>query len=578
MGRGNGGQAGQAAAAGDADGGGEVQLGRGEMAEPVLADPELGHQHRQQCLVGVRQVRVPEQRRERVVGVPEGEVEWLQPEPRPHQPGRRGRGPAHGLLGRVQDPVQPPARALDVVDRPALEGHDEPGAGMPLDHLAVTPRERRDTRALVPEHHPQPFEGEHVRGQVGLADGEQPVEREPGVPGGEVQAHRPGHGGPGLDHVDAAAREPAADDLGQQRVDAVQRAVRPARLPGLVVAEAGDQKAGGLQVGQHLGGAGVVGQPYRGQRIDHRLGGRAQQQVPLPGMQCREDLAGHAVGHGRLLPGVPGGGRDRVRRGTDGARGEHDGRAPALGVRRDRPQHFGRRRPGVLDDQCGCFFVVHPEHAAAQDREVPAQLRDQAVEAEVPAAQQQQPQALGVGVEPLVDGADGGQRQLVGVVDHDEPRGGSVPVGCGTRVQDGGQPVGGPLAVRVQPDHAAVLLTAPAYPTAHPERLAGARGSDEQGHGAVGGPVETIEEPLPGHVGARQPRRGAAGAAGPAGLGGCRAALAGLARPLARHERPSRSGRAGSLVPYHPEAAGHPGRGACRDPVPRHPSRGVSSG
>ena len=161
------------------------------------------------------------------------------------------------------------------------------------------------------------------------------------------------------------------------------------------------------------------------------------------------------------------------------------------------------------------------------------------------------------------DGADGGRRQLVGVVDHDEPRDGSVPVGCGTRVQDGGQPVGGPLAVRVQPDHAAVLLTAPAYPAAHPERLAGSRGSDEQGHGAVGGPVETIEEPLPGHVGARQPRRGAAG---------------GLARPLARHERPSRSGRAGSLVPYHPEAAGHPGRGACRDPVPRHPSRGVSSG
>ena len=139
----------------------------------------------------------------------------------------------------------------------------------------------------------------------------------------------------------------------------IPRAARPSASSGLVVAEAGDQQAGGLEVGEHLAGARRPGSAVprsgastTGSAAVHSSRCRSRR------LQGREHLAGHAVGDAGPLPGIPGGGRDRVRRGTDGARGEHDGRAPALGARRDRLADFGVGRPGVLDDQRGRFFVV----------------------------------------------------------------------------------------------------------------------------------------------------------------------------------------------------------------------------
>ena len=90
----------------------------------------------------------------------------------------------------------------------------------------------------------------HVQ-QVGcgldVLHGEQPVEGGHDLATRQVGPDRAEHGAAGLFHVHPAGGQPAADHLGQQRVDPV--AARPGLLL-VVPAQAADQQPGGVEVGE----------------------------------------------------------------------------------------------------------------------------------------------------------------------------------------------------------------------------------------------------------------------------------------------------------------------------------------
>ena len=62
------------------------------------------------------------------------------------------------------------------------------------------------------------------------------------------------------------------------------------------VGEPADQQAGRLQAGEDLVGPRVVGQVGSGGGAHDLLGGQAQEQVPLAGLEGREHLGRHPVG------------------------------------------------------------------------------------------------------------------------------------------------------------------------------------------------------------------------------------------------------------------------------------------
>ena len=122
-----------------------------------------------------------------------------------------------------------------------------------------------------------------------------------------------------------------------------------------------------------------------------RLGGRAEQQVALVGVERPERLTGHQVGERRSRLGAA---ADEVRGGAAGARagGQHHGGAPAAGPRDDRVAGLGSAVGRVLGHQRRGLPVAEPQHVAAQHRQVAEELGHQPGEAQVPAGEQQHPQ------------------------------------------------------------------------------------------------------------------------------------------------------------------------------------------
>ena len=290
----------------------------------------------------------------------------------------------------LDDPVDPVPRTFEVVGDPSVEGDREPRVGPGFDGLRPETEVVAHLGDAVPaEDQAHALAGQQVGGLFEGVDTDQPTERLVDVTPRQVEPDRSDHGRPGLGDVDATRDEPAADHLDQQGMDAVARGHRV--LGAVVGRDPADQQPGGLEVHQHVGGLGVVGEVYGEPGRDHALGGHAEQDVPLPTGECREHFAGHPVGDGGVAGRQPVGGGDRIGRGAHCAGGQHHDRAPALRVRGHSADHVGVGRAGVFGDQRGALRVAHPQQLAPQDREVAEQFRQEPGQRQVPARDQEHP-------------------------------------------------------------------------------------------------------------------------------------------------------------------------------------------
>ena len=154
-------------------------------------------------------------------------------------------------------------------------------------------------------------------------------------------------------------------------------APRPIRRQLVLGRQPAHEQSGGLQDGEDLLGARVVGQVPCGSRAHDLVAGQAQQQMALAGLERCKDLGGDLIGHRRAAGGVPIGGREGVRGGGDRARRQDDEGAPALGPLEDRLEHRRVLGARVLDDESGRLGRVHAQELAAEGRGVPEELRHQ---------------------------------------------------------------------------------------------------------------------------------------------------------------------------------------------------------
>ena len=197
-----------------------------------------------------------------------------------------------------------------------------------------------------------PCSASDVGGGVVLAEGEQPTERHRGVAAGQVEAGRAQHGRVGLLDVDPAGRaagggppRAAAGGCGTRVPPSSASSAGPHRRPTRVTSRPVDSSVARTS-------------PARGSRVRcravsavrRRLGGRAQQQVALPGSQGGEHLAGDQVGD----PGA--GSAQRRTKSLGWARRHWRGRrAPRRRTSRrpgdDRVADLGGVGPGVLGHQ-----------------------------------------------------------------------------------------------------------------------------------------------------------------------------------------------------------------------------------
>ena len=230
--------------------------------------------------------------------------------------------------------------------------------------------------------------------------------------------------------------------------------------------------------------------------------------MPFARLQGGEHVAAQPGRDGGVAAVEAPRGRDRVGRRGDRPRGQDERGRPALGVAGHGVEHLGLLGASVHPDQRVRLGLVQAKHVAPDHGEVTEQLGHQPGERQVVAREQQQPELLGRGGEPLVDQPQCRGRQQVRVVHHDE----RAPEGiCGTGVtsvglvEELGQSLRGPGAVAADP--AGVLpVVRGAHPASDTEGLAGSDGSDQQTHARVGRLVELAPQPCAWHVDARQAR------------------------------------------------------------------------
>ncbi len=332
----------------------------------------------------------------------------------------------------------------------------------------------------------------------------------------EVETHGAQHRRARLLDVHATGGDPAADHLGQQRVDAVPPLGVLDQVPWLGPAgragatrEPRDQESGRLEVGERLRGARVTGQVGRRRGADGLLGRDAEQQVTLPRGERGEDLVRDPVDQRNPVGAQAFGRGPWVGGGGEGAGGQHDGGAPPLGAMCHESGDLGVGGPSVSGDQLGRLGVVEAQQATAEHGEVAEQLGAEPCDRQVPAREQQQPHRLGPLAEHAVEEPEAHRREAVRVVDDDQGPGTYVALVTGRLLPGLGQRrpqvVGGPRGIAVQPPGARAEVVV-VEPAPHPEGLARADRTHEQGDGGAGGRVESLPQRLARHVDLRQAR------------------------------------------------------------------------
>ena len=235
--------------------------------------------------------------------------------------------------------------------------------------------------------------------------------------------------------------------------------------------------------------------------------------MPLRARQRREDLAGHLVGDrdGALR-------QPTYRRGL-GGRAERPGcqdqdGAPALPESDDLPHDLGVGVPQMCRHERRRLRVGHPEQVATDHREEAQQLRNDPGERDVLPADEEQAHRRRLVQQALVHQPHARRGQLVGSVDHDQPRQpsrgrpGTDPLR--RAVQNGLESRGREVSVGLQPDRTVEVVSAVAHPAGDAQGLAGAGGAGHHGHAQSSDLVEPVPEPVPGYVAARRDRHGAA--------------------------------------------------------------------
>ena len=455
-------------------------------------------------------------------------------------------GPVLGPLGRASDPGVPRDRGPHV--GPLLHG----GTG--------GADQRVESGAVPPGGHPQAVVGSHLDGLAVLAEGHQALERDCDVATRQVEPALPEHRLPGPLGVHAAHDHPPSGNLPQQRVDRVAHTGGVRVLVG-IPGDAVHQQSGLLECRQDVTGAGVTRQPVRECGREHRLGGAAQQQVPLRGLHPREDLAGDEVRDAGAGSSEPAYDVRAARRRRARPRRQHHRRAPPLGLRPDGVDEGGVRIRHVHAHQLAGLRVRQPERVAADDGQVAEELRDELAQGEVPPGQQDHPQPVRCRAETGVEDPDGGRRQQVGIVHDDEGRRTLSVAGLLEEAVEGRTG----LLSAVHPVRGLGLPLL--EPARHTQGLAGARGGHEHRDPEVGAAVEHGPQLRALQVAARQPGR--AGNRDVSGPGGPPADGPRLLRALAR--RPS----TGSPPYSHARSSGRAPAGSNRT-IGRSPSPSIS--
>ena len=338
--------------------------------------------------------------------------------------------------------------------------------------------------------------GQHPCGGLGMVQAQQATEGPAAVCPVSVQAYGAQHRGPRPFHVLAPGSDPSPDDLGEQGMDPVAR--EPVGRP---VAHPGHHQPGGLELGQGGRRLRVTGQVPGGVHGDDLLVGHAQQQVAVLGREARRTPPPRR----RRRRGTPVAealcGHERVARRGEAPGGQHHRRTPSLRVLGDGPGDLDGVGARVLGDEGGRVALVETEQLPPEHREVAEQLGPETRDGQVPPRHQQDAETLGGLVQPLVDQADAGQRQQVGVVDDDQAR-------CGCLGILGGQQRflhAGRLPAGVGGDPPRVLVAAALEPAADAEGLARPHRADQQRQRVGCRGVEPVPEQGAGHVHPRQP-------------------------------------------------------------------------
>ena len=260
-----------------------------------------------------------------------------------------------------------------------------------------------------------------------------------------------------------------------------------------------DQESRRLQRVERLSGLRVTGEVPCQLAREVRLAGHAEQEVTLLAPQANEDLSRHKVRDGlarrldelfRVLAGGESG---------TGSSGQDQGSAPALGAVDDGFEDLRPGGAGVLGGQRDALLPGQPQDVATQDREVAEKLGDEPRDRQVPTGQQDQAQAVRVGGQALVDQADTGRGEQVGVVDHNQQR---EAFDRGRAVEDLPEELDRGHPRGVVPDGVDVTARR-GQPARHAECLSRAGGGDDDRDGLVARGLQLAPQQSPRRVVAR---------------------------------------------------------------------------